>query len=289
MVKTVYAASLAVLLFAGLAANVFAQNVEITIERVNSRVYSGFRERIYIDGRSRLTLANGASGKISIPAGEHTIYAELYTLTTDSLRFDARPGAKFVVTPHALDNFVIEQQSSGSAATAAAVAPAAGAAATAADRMSQAFNTPPATPAPAVPLPAPAVPAPADNSVETTLVRAAAVLMDRIPAGSKIAIVYVTARDEEVAEYITGELEFIMVDRGFTLIDRSQLDRIRREQEFQMSGEVDDTQAVSIGKIAGANVILTGAVTGTGELRRLRLRALSTESGQVLAVASERY
>ncbi|MDR1250560.1 MAG: CsgG/HfaB family protein, partial [Treponema sp.] len=109
------------------------------------------------------------------------------------------------------------------------------------------------------------------------------------PRGSKLAIVYVTARDAEVSEYITGELEFIMVGKGFTLIDRSQLDRIRREQEYQMSGEVDDTQAVSIGKIAGANVILTGAVTGSGELRRLRLRALSTESGQVLAVASEKY
>jgi hypothetical protein len=263
MVKTVYAAALAVLLFAGLAANVFAQNVDITVERANSRVYSGFRERIYIDGRSRLTLANGASGKISIPAGEHTIYAELYTLTTETLRFDARPGAKFVVTPHSLENFVIEQQGSGSTA-----------AASAAGRMSQAFETLP-----------PAV----DNSVEGTLLRAATVLMDRISPGSKIAIVYVTARDGEVAEYITGELEFIMVDRGFTLIDRSQLDRIRREQAFQMSGEVDDTQAVSIGKIAGANVIITGAVTGTGELRRLRLRALSTESGQVLAVASERY
>jgi hypothetical protein len=293
MVKTVYAASLTVLLFAGLAADIFAQNVEITIERASSRVNSGFRERIYIDGRSMLTLTNGASGKISIPAGEHTIYAELYTITTDSLRFNAGPGVKFVVTPHALDNFVIEQQGSGSAAAAAAVAPVAGAAAAAVDRMSQAFNTPPAAPAPAAPAPLPTpaapAPAPADNSVEATLVRGATALMDHIPSGSKIAIVYVTARDEEVAEFITGELEFIMVDRGFTLIDRSQLDRIRREQEFQMSGEVDDTQAVSIGKIAGANVILTGAVTGTGELRRLRLRALSTESGQVLAVASERY
>jgi hypothetical protein len=80
-----------------------------------------------------------------------------------------------------------------------------------------------------------------------------------------------------------------MVDNGFTLIDRSQLDRIRKEQEFQMSGEVDDEQAVSMGKIACANVIITGAVTGSGGLRRLRLRALNTESGQVLAVTSERY
>jgi hypothetical protein len=269
MVKPVYMVLLAVLFFAILTMGLFAQNAEITVERANSKVYSGFRERIYIDGKSILTLANGASGKFSIPPGEHTIYAELYTLTTNKLRFDARPGAKFIVTPYSLQNFVIEQQSSGASGTgAAAVAPGAAAAA---GRMAQVFEEP------------------ADDSVEGTLMRAAAALMSKIIPGSKIAIVYVTARDEEVSEFITGELEFIMVGNGFTLIDRSQLDRIRREQEFQMSGEVDDTQAVSVGKIAGANVILTGAVTGSGDLRRLRLRALSTESGQVLAVASEKY
>jgi hypothetical protein len=265
MAKPVYTVLLVVPLFAILAAGLFAQNVEIRVERANSRIYSGFRERIYIDGRSIATLTNGASGKVSIPPGEHTIHAELYTLTSARLRFNARPGLKFVVTPYSLQNFVIEQLGIDASATGA------GRAATVSDRIAQAFEDP------------------ADDSVEGTLKRAAAALMSKIAPGSKIAIVYVTARDEEVSEFIAGELEFIMVDRGFTLIDRSQLDRIRNEQQFQMSGEVDDTQAVSIGKIAGANVILTGAVTGSGELRRLRLRALSTETGQVLAVASEKY
>jgi hypothetical protein len=265
MAKPVY--PFAVLLFAGFAAGLFAQNVEITVERAASKVYSGFRERIYIDGRSMLTLANGASGKISISAGEHTIHADLYTIKTEPLRFNAGPGVKFIVTPYSLDNFVIEQRGLSAAAAAAA-----------GDRMAQAFEEP-----------QPARPAPADNSVEATLERAAGTLMDKIPAKSKIAIVYVSARDAEVSEFISGELEFIMVGNGYTLIDRSELDRIRKEQALQMSGEVDDNQAVSIGKFAGADVIITGAVTGSGELRRLRLRALSTESAAVLAAASERY
>jgi hypothetical protein len=262
MAKTLHAATLAALVFAGFNAAVFAQNAEITVERTDSKIYSGFRERIYIDGKSRLTLANGASGKITIPAGEHTIYAELYTLTTDKLNFNARSGLKFVVTPHSMDNFVIEQAGGGGQRAAAASAGSA---------LQQAFDEP------------------ADNSVEGTLLRAANALMAKISPGSRVAIVYVTARDSEVSEFIAGELEFIMVDKGYTLIDRSELDRIRKEQALQMSGEVDDNLAVSIGKIAGANVIITGAVTGSGDLRRLRLRALSTESGQVLAAASEKY
>ena len=66
------------------------------------------------------------------------------------------------------------------------------------------------------------------------------------------------------------------------------MDRIRREQNFQLSGEVDDNTAVSIGKIIGANIIVTGRVDGEGNLRRLRLRALDTQTAQVVGVASER-
>jgi curli biogenesis system outer membrane secretion channel CsgG len=128
-----------------------------------------------------------------------------------------------------------------------------------------------------------------EEGVESSLVQAANRVMEKLTPKTRVAIVYVTARDADVGEYIAEELEYIMVDQGFILIDRSQLDRIRKEQSFQISGQVDDAQAVSVGKIAGANIIITGAVTGTGDLRRLRLRALDTQTAQVLINASEKY
>ena len=103
-----------------------------------------------------------------------------------------------------------------------------------------------------------------------------------------IAIVYVASNDTDVTDFISNELEYIMVNQDFTIVDRSQLDKIRHEQNLQLSGEVDDDTAVSIGKIAGANIIITGSVTGTDSTQRLRLRALNVETAQVLAVASER-
>jgi hypothetical protein len=248
-------------------------DAEIIIERLEMPLNSGFKERIYIDGVQKLVLGNGESGKVIVSQGDHVIYAELYTLTTPKLPFSASSTSiKFTIAPYSLQDFVVEQ--SDDAPVLAAPTPALAAA-------------PAAVPAAAA---ASVAPAPVNNnSVEGSLTRAADQIITRIPPKSKIAIVYVTSKDEEITEYIANELEFIMVDQGLMLIDRSQLDRLRQEQNFQISGEVDDNQAVSLGKIAGANIIITGAVTGNDNLRRLRLRALSTETAQVVAAASEKF
>jgi predicted nucleic acid-binding protein len=243
---------------------------EILIRRSESPINAGFKERIYVDGVQKLVLANGDAGRIIVPNGNHTIYAELYTMTTEKIDFTADSNTvKLMITPYSVRDFVIESDD-------------------------YADNTPLPTVASAKPVAAskpsrPSTPQYESNSVEGSLERAADKLMEKIPSKSRIAIVYVTSNDSEVTEYIANELEFIMVENGLTMIDRSQLDRIRKEQNFQLSGDVDDDQAISIGKIAGANIIITGAVTGTGNLRRLRLRALDTQTAQVLTAASERY
>ena len=127
-----------------------------------------------------------------------------------------------------------------------------------------------------------------DAIIEGALANAAEEVSENFTARSRIAIVYITAQDRSTTEYISGELEHILQRQGFVIIDRSELDKIRREQNLQMSGEVDDETAVSIGKFAGANIIVTGRVDGEGNLRRLRLRALDTQSAQVVGTASER-
>ncbi|MDR1250486.1 MAG: CsgG/HfaB family protein [Treponema sp.] len=143
------------------------------------------------------------------------------------------------------------------------------------------------------PVPASASAAPAKSSaatgIEGALEKAAEQTLRNVTQRSKIAIVYITAQDRSTTDYIAGELEFIWVNEGFILIDRSQLDRLRREQDFQMSGEIDDETAVSIGKFAGADIIVTGKIDGEGSLRRLRLRALDTQTAQVVGAASEAF
>jgi hypothetical protein len=126
------------------------------------------------------------------------------------------------------------------------------------------------------------------TGIEGALARAAEEVSENFTARSRIAIVYITAEDRSQTDFIAGELEHILRRQGFVIIDRSELDRIRAEQRFGTSGEVDDNTAARIGNIAGASVVITGRVDGDGNLRRLRLRALNTDNGQVVGTASER-
>ncbi|GHU28704.1 hypothetical protein FACS1894172_13460 [Spirochaetia bacterium] len=126
------------------------------------------------------------------------------------------------------------------------------------------------------------------SGVVGALARAAQETLKNAPAKSRIAIVYITAQDRNTTDYVVGELEYIWVNDGYFITDRSQLDRLRREQNFGMSEEVDDATAARIGKIAGASIIVTGRVDGEGSLRRLRLRALDANTAQVVGAASER-
>ncbi|MDR1047491.1 MAG: hypothetical protein LBL64_06935 [Treponema sp.] len=330
-----------------------ANETAVIIQRNRMSVYSGFKERIYIDGKQRLVLRNGDQGRIIVPNGTHTIHADLYTLTSQKVSFSAGSGTMgLMITPYSIYDFAIEdldedvllaaiqntppppvaqaapsQPAAQETPPELAEAPSQPAEQEAAPKpettpsQSAERETPPAASRPAAqetpPKPAASQPpakqslfarifgtgsnkastttaaataAPAaDITIENSLSRAAEKIIVKIPEGTRMAIVYVTARDAEIAEYIANELEYIMLERDLTLIDRSNLDSIRKEQNFQLSGEVDDNHAVSIGKMAGAEVIIIGAITGSGDIRRLRLRALDTETAQVVVAASERY
>jgi hypothetical protein len=108
-----------------------------------------------------------------------------------------------------------------------------------------------------------------------------------IPEKSKIAILGITP-DSNESGYIGEELMIKFVNSGkYVVVDRDTLETIRQEQRFQMSGEVSDDSAVSIGHFLGADVVITGNITGTGSQRRLRLKALDVKTAQMLAMSSE--
>jgi hypothetical protein len=87
---------------------------------------------------------------------------------------------------------------------------------------------------------------------------------------------------QELSAYVIDELNNAIVRGGaLTVVDRQQLDVVRREQNFQMSGDVDDQSAQSIGKFLGAQSVLSGSFTIIGNITRFRIRVIAVETGVV--------
>jgi curli biogenesis system outer membrane secretion channel CsgG len=132
--------------------------------------------------------------------------------------------------------------------------------------------------------PAPVVPAASQQPYEldAAIRETSDYLNKQLPKGNKLVILNVQSEFPALSEYIIDELIANTVnDRIFTVVDRRQLDTIRAELNFQYSGEVDDDTAQALGRMAGAQIIISGAVSNIGDLYRLRVRALSVENAQI--------
>ncbi|MDR2701838.1 MAG: CsgG/HfaB family protein [Spirochaetaceae bacterium] len=128
------------------------------------------------------------------------------------------------------------------------------------------------------------------KSLDEAVTRAAAVLAARIPNGTILAVISIASADSEIAEFVIEELAYLLLEtRKFKLVDRKSLDAIKAETRFQSSGDVDDKSAVSIGKMLGATIVITGSISGSGSTRRLRAKALDVKTAEIIEMASEPF
>ncbi|MCL2804564.1 MAG: CsgG/HfaB family protein [Treponema sp.] len=114
-----------------------------------------------------------------------------------------------------------------------------------------------------------------------------------IPQRSRLAIVGITAADPsnpnslaEAAFYVNELTMQFVNSRRYTVVDRNDIDKVLTEQNFQMSGYVDDNAFVTIGKFIGANVVITGSITGTGSQKRLIIKAIDVLTSEILSMQS---
>jgi hypothetical protein len=114
-------------------------------------------------------------------------------------------------------------------------------------------------------------------------IREAAGQMDRrLPASTKVALINVGSASTALSEYILGRLEAALVGSGkLVVVDRANLDKIRAEQGFQLSGDVSDESAKAIGQLLGAGAIVTGSFSDLGDVYGLTLKAINMETAAV--------
>jgi TolB-like protein len=103
-----------------------------------------------------------------------------------------------------------------------------------------------------------------------------------IPKKSKLVVLNINSDNERLANYIIEELTIQIVnDENFTVVDRRHLEELRQEMDFQLSGEVSDETAQSIGKKLGASGIISGAISKMGNMYRLRVQSIEVETARI--------
>ncbi len=70
----------------------------------------------------------------------------------------------------------------------------------------------------------------------------------------------------------------------FTLVERKDIQKILEEQNLQLSGITEGEDAVKIGQILNADVLITGNMFGMDDSFELFLRLVRVETGEILSV-----
>ncbi|MFP3041582.1 outer membrane beta-barrel protein [Treponema primitia] len=118
--------------------------------------------------------------------------------------------------------------------------------------------------------------------LDTALQKSSDYLDKSLPRGSTVFVVNIEADSKTLANYISDELSTYLVNnRNFTVVDRQNITLIEQELAYQMSGEVSDESAQSIGKKIGAQIIIVGSIKPEINGYRLNIRALSVETAVV--------
>jgi len=122
-------------------------------------------------------------------------------------------------------------------------------------------------------------------SIDTGIKNSAAYFEQQLQNNIAIAVINVNSDSLALSEYIINELSLYFVNgKNFTVVDRKNLDAIQQEVNYQLSGEVSDRTAQSIGQKIGAQSIILGSIQPFVNEFRLDLRALSVETGVIQGI-----
>ena len=98
-----------------------------------------------------------------------------------------------------------------------------------------------------------------------------------IPAGSRVVFAVFDSFSADLSNYIMDEITGALINKGFEVADRRNLEYAYRELGIQKPGDISDETARSIGKFLAADIVITGRLTDANNMYRYFLSAIQTE------------
>lgn len=119
--------------------------------------------------------------------------------------------------------------------------------------------------------------------IETALQQVADQFSTSLKKGTTIAIVGISSDSAEMSNFILDEITLDFVKQHkLTVANRANLDAIKKEMNFQLSGEVSEESIQQLGAMVGANVVIHGNIKPLGRNFNLVVQALDVTSATVL-------
>lgn len=119
--------------------------------------------------------------------------------------------------------------------------------------------------------------------IETALQQTADQFSASIKRGTTIAIVGISSDSAEMSDFMLDDLTMRFVQaRVLTVANRANLDAIKTEMNFQLSGEVSDESIQQLGAMVGAKVVVHGKLIPLGNAFNLTVQALNVETAAVI-------
>ncbi len=110
----------------------------------------------------------------------------------------------------------------------------------------------------------------------------------KITKDTPIALLPIAAQNDEhkaVAEYFSEQILITASKlQRCKLVERKDLQKILQELELQLSGLVDEKNAVKVGYLLGAEVLITGTLYIKEDKYEIFIKLLRVGTGEILAV-----
>jgi len=128
---------------------------------------------------------------------------------------------------------------------------------------------------------------PATVSLDAAIKEASKEITTALPAGTKVALLNFSSDSDAFSDYVIEEMSIALVrSKKLVIVDRKEIELIRREMDFQMSGDVSDESAQQIGAMLGAQSIVSGSMVNVGDSYRFRTKVINVVSAAIQTSSS---
>ena len=105
----------------------------------------------------------------------------------------------------------------------------------------------------------------------------------RLQSGSIVAVTNFEAETKDLSDFIIQELSVAFANTGnIRVVERSRLEMLESELNFNMSGSVSDETAQGIGHMIGAQILFSGSISQYRDMYRMSVQAIVVETAEII-------